>query len=279
MVAYCGRECQEEHYGKVHKQYCKYLGGIKKAKHSEHDRDACKTCIASNSVGDLVFSPTNSNYVCIFKYTDLKLLKLLPTTYPHPFPLTGSPEDRIEKMLTAAVRVLLKIKVTENPVYLLQRLQVDELEKCLWDLKGKLYLNRMCGDNRNPMKVMSFQEFLIDPFGPWKLIADNLSYCDYPTPGDDYKLLATLALLRDLILATNNLNIESSFKSPNSLPKEYRQVSRKDQFFEVADKIMEALEQEVVPFKDLAEIACGDKTAASVTRRSSFKASPWTNSR
>ena len=217
VVAYCGRECQEEHYGKVHKQYCKYLGGIKKAKHSEHDRDACKTCIASNSVGDLVFSPTNSNYVCIFQYTDLKLL---PTTYPHPFPLTGSPEDRIEKMLTAAVRVLLKIKVTENPVYLLQRLQVDELEKCLWDLKGKLYLNRMCGDNRNPMKVMSFQEFLIDPFGPWKLIADNLSYCDYPTPGDDYKLLATLALLRDLILATNNLNIESFFKSPNSLPKE-----------------------------------------------------------
>ena len=30
VVAYCGKECQEEHWHKVHKKHCKYLGGIKK---------------------------------------------------------------------------------------------------------------------------------------------------------------------------------------------------------------------------------------------------------
>ena len=42
-VAYCGKECQEEHWHKVHKNHCKYLGGTKKAQHSEHKKETCKT--------------------------------------------------------------------------------------------------------------------------------------------------------------------------------------------------------------------------------------------
>ena len=110
VVTYCGRECQEEHWNKVHRKHCKYLGGIKKAPHSEHQKETCDTCIASNSLGDLVFSPTNPNYVCIFEHADWSLL---PSTFPHPFPLNGPPEDRIEKMLNAAQKILLKIKVTD----------------------------------------------------------------------------------------------------------------------------------------------------------------------
>ena len=98
-VAYCGKECQEEHWHKVHRNHCKYLGGIKKAKHSEHKKETCKTCIKSDSVGNLVVSPTNPNYVCIFEHIDWSML---PPTFPHLFQLTGHPEDRVEKMLTVA---------------------------------------------------------------------------------------------------------------------------------------------------------------------------------
>ena len=70
MVSYCGKECQEEHWTKVHKKQCRYLAGTKKAEHSEHRRDTCRTCIASNSAGDLAFSQTNPNYVCIFESVD-----------------------------------------------------------------------------------------------------------------------------------------------------------------------------------------------------------------
>ena len=61
VVAYCGEECQEEHWNKLHKDHCKYLAGTKEAKHSEHNKDTCKTCIASNSAGDLVLSATTAS--------------------------------------------------------------------------------------------------------------------------------------------------------------------------------------------------------------------------
>ena len=38
------------------------------------------------------------------------------------------------------------------------------------------------------------------------------------------------------------------------------QMSKKEEFLEVADKIVEALDQEVVPFSDLVSIACEGKT-------------------
>ena len=76
----------------------------------------------------------------------------------------------------------------------------------------------------------------------------------------NYKLLATLALLIQLTRATTFLGLENAFKSSNSLPRDFRQMSKTDQFFEVTDKIIEALDQQVVPFQDLVVIACGGKT-------------------
>ena len=101
VMAYCGKECQEEHWNKVHKNYCKYLAGTKKAEHSEHRRESCTICIARDSVGDLVLSPTNPNYACIYENLDWNLV---PPTFPHPFPLTGG--DRVEKMVDVAQRTL-----------------------------------------------------------------------------------------------------------------------------------------------------------------------------
>ena len=251
VVAYCGKECQEEHWQKVHKKHCKYLGGLKKAKHSEHIKETCKTCIKSDSVGDLVFSPTNPNYVCIFEHVDWKML---PPTFPHPFPLNGPPEDRIEKMLNAAQRILLKIKVTENPVYMLQSQQVDELEKALWDLRSRLYFIRIGGRDQDPMMIMCLTGMVFDfPFSsPWKVIVEKADfYFDH---------LYILAMLIHLTRSTILLLLENALKSSSSLPRDFRQMSKTDQFFKVADKIIEALDQEVVPFSDLAAIACQGKT-------------------
>jgi len=66
--------------------------------------------------------------------------------------------------------------------------------------------------------------------------------------------------VKELIFATSFVQHEKALKSPNLLPKDYRQMSKKEEFFEVADKIIEALDEEVVPFSDLAKIACRGKT-------------------
>ena len=67
----------------------------------------------------------------------------------------------------------------------------------------------------------------------------------------------TFALVKDLIHHTLLLNLESTLKAPTSLPDANMPMSKPDRFFEVADKIIEALDQQVVPFNDLAAIACG----------------------
>ena len=70
----------------------------------------------------------------------------------------------------------------------------------------------------------------------------------------------------ELMFSTLNICQEKSLKSPDLLPEEYRHMSKKDQFFEVADKIIEALDHQVVPFDDLAAIACGGNTEKSCSQ-------------
>ena len=61
-----------------------------------------------------------------------------------------------------------------------------------------------------------------------------------------------------LISNTFNFNLEHSL-SMDSLPSKHRKVSKKDQFFEVVDRILDALDKEMVPFHVIAAIACGER--------------------
>ena len=61
-------------------------------------------------------------------------------------------------------------------------------------------------------------------------------------------------------------NVERILKCPISLPEANVPKSKPDRFFEVADKIIEALDQEVLPFSDLAAIACGGETEQSCSQ-------------
>ena len=255
VVSYCGKECQEEHWNKVHRNHCKYLAGIKKAKHSEHRRESCTICIARDSVGDHVFSPANPNYVCIFDKLDWNLV---PSTFPHPFPLTGPPEDRIEKMLTVMQRILLKIKETEIPIYLSRPQQFDQIEKKLWGLRSSFYMNRIIGRDQDSMAVMDSIVPLVSPGSPMATFVARAG-CRLWYQSFDCNLLATFALVKELMFNTSYVQLESALKSPTLLPKGYRQMSKRERFLEVTDKIIEALDQEVVSHSVLAKIACGGK--------------------
>ena len=249
--------CQEEHWRKVHMKHCRYLGGTKKADHSEHKQNTCETCIKAKALGDLIFSPTNPDYVCIYEHVDFQIL---PDTFPLPFPFTGSPEDRMERMLTAVQRILLKIKATKNQVYLVQPQHVEGLEKDLWDLRSKIYINRIRGGDQYSLEICeSVASILFYPgLSSWRPIAGEARRYAHQMFQDIFKPLATLALLMQLISNTVNFNLEHSL-SMDSLPLEHREMSKKDQFFEVVDRILEALDKEMVPFHVLAAIACGGR--------------------
>ena len=237
-------------------RYVGPAGKNKKATNSTHNNRTCNICSMQESVGVQILKSTNPNYICIFKHVNWKTL---PPTYPHPFPLTSLPNDRIEKMITVAQRILLKIKKTKNPVYLGWQPYVDKLEKGLWNLRSEIYVDRIIGCARDPKLLLdlirgTFQDSLqalVEKTGSFVIVKD------------DYKLWATFTMVTNFIVSTAFVAVESALKSPTMLPKDQRQMSKNDHFFEVVDKIINVLDQTVVPHSDLAAIACGGKTEQS----------------
>ena len=232
-------------------RYVGPTGKNKKATNSTHNKRTCKICLKQESAGLQVFQPTNPNYLCIFKGVNWNTL---PPTYPHPFPLTSLPNDRIGKMLSVTQRILLKIKATKNPVYLGWQPYVDMLERGFWDLRSEFYVERIIGCAQDPKLVLDLiRKTFQDPLSALVEKTGN-----FVIVKDEYKLWATFTLLTELIISTAFVAVESALKSPGSmLPNHQTQVFKNDHFLEVVEKITNALDQEVVPHSELAAIACG----------------------
>ena len=66
-ISYCSKECQEEHWHKVHKRHCKYLSGKKPLEESDlHKKETCGRCIKQQTAGRKVFKENEPTYVCLF---------------------------------------------------------------------------------------------------------------------------------------------------------------------------------------------------------------------
>jgi len=65
LLAYCDKDCQREHWIKVHKDHCKYLSGKKIMENSLHVADSCSSCIeARKTRRSELFSCDSPKAVC-----------------------------------------------------------------------------------------------------------------------------------------------------------------------------------------------------------------------
>ena len=51
FMRYCSKECQQEHWLKVHKHHCKYLANQKVMPQSRHDSATCPGCMDQSEAG------------------------------------------------------------------------------------------------------------------------------------------------------------------------------------------------------------------------------------
>ena len=66
-ISYCSKDCQEEHWRKVHGRHCKFFAGQKGPEGTVvHNKETCKHCIMQEAAGQGVFKEKNPNYVCFF---------------------------------------------------------------------------------------------------------------------------------------------------------------------------------------------------------------------
>ena len=112
-IFYCSKECQEEHWHKVHKRHCKYFSGKKPLEESDlHKKETCGRCIKQEAAGRKVFKEENPTYVCLFdpilnSSNSAKVNSFLRDKYP--MPSRESPLSRFERILDVLQTVLLKI--------------------------------------------------------------------------------------------------------------------------------------------------------------------------
>ena len=142
-ISYCSKECQEEHWHKVHKRHCKYFSGKKPLEESDlHKKETCGRCIKQEAAGRKVFKEENPTYVCLFdpilNSSNLAKAKAKFLRDEYPMPSRESSSNRFERILDVLQTVLLKIKVTKQPIFCLYPSEVeliaDELEKAQTDI-------------------------------------------------------------------------------------------------------------------------------------------------
>ena len=55
-IYYCSKECQEEHWRKIHKRQCKFFSGEKGLEGTVvHNKETCSDCIKQKAAGKAVF--------------------------------------------------------------------------------------------------------------------------------------------------------------------------------------------------------------------------------
>ena len=249
---YCSKECQEEHWGKVHKAHCKFFSGSKGLEDTVvHNESTCNYCIIQKEFGDEVLTEDNPHYICLFSPLNGESgEKLMKIQLSYPTPSLGASQDRrAERMVDLLQRLLLKIKVTKQPVY---QLYPDEVEFIASQL---LIVKTNCINSRTfePQECQ-------DPFSFGhisSLIKDDMRN----VPLDShFQMWQSFLMLADLHYWLSAVQGEAILKRPEkSLPKEQRKISRavkQSSFLNLVDQVLEAFDLRVVTHAYLADIVC-----------------------
>ena len=215
---YCSRECQEEHWGKVHKAHCKFFSKKGLQDTVVHNERTCNYCTFQKEFGEEVLKEDDPHYICLFSpVNDESGETLLQIQKSYPTPSSGAFQGRrSERMLDLLQRLLLKIKVTKQPVY---RLYPDEVEF----IASQLLITRTNCIRSKPFEPQECQ----DPFSFGEivtLIKDDM----INVPLDShFQMWQSFLRLADLHYWLSAVQGQAMLKKPEkSLPKEQRKVSR-----------------------------------------------------
>ena len=273
VVSYCGKECQDEHWEKVHKEHCRYLAGEENAEHSEHNEDSCDYCAAEADAGEGVVETSNPTYFCTFAVEDCCCA--CPSRPPEnsPFPLSGLPGDRCERLINATQRILLKMQLTNHQVEQKWSEELEGINDVMIYLKRLLYILRITLPHRDYLRIRTERKTplnqVLEDFLEKTRYDDTVGGVPNPQFSDDLQILKTLRLIFLLFLDSENIALARLLKSPERYVRQdektlFRKV-REGAFLTIADQVLDALEHHLVPYSDLVAIACGGNTKRQCT--------------
>ena len=244
MLFYCSKECQAEHWRKVHKDHCRFLSGRRPLASKGHNKEDCKHCIMEEAAGEAVFKEGNPNYICFFNMIKNPKAKGLKEMQP----LRAG--NRLERIVDLLQRLLLKIQKTRHPISRLHPVQVALIADELWQVRARMFANTLVyPSNCYVHPDLSKLDNLILP----------TFLKDHPSSGR-LQLWKTFTGLLAMLFGVGLVELDGLIKRPEkSLPKHQATTSkmvRVGSYLKVVDRILEAFEDRVVSQKDFAYIIC-----------------------
>ena len=247
---YCSRECKEEHWLKVHKGHCKLFSAEKGQEGgSGHNKETCSICLLQDGAGQAVFKEGNPNYICFFDPINPRAKSLLEVQLNYPLPAAGSRQNRVERIIDLLQILLLKIRLTKQPVFRLYPREVELVADELWHLKMQVFSETATSPRnlQTPVDLTHLKTLLSKDM-------TNL------LPSGRFNMWQTFLMLFDMLFCLRTIEVDKMLKNPEkSLPEDDRQMSqtiRMGSYVRVLDQILEVLKQRVVSQKDLAAIVC-----------------------
>ena len=162
----------------------------------------------------------------------------------------GTGQDRVERIINLLQKLLLKIKLTKQPVFRLYPREVENIADELQDLKMSFLVRGVVYPRKDQVFVMLKRLFT----------STSLKDMESIPPSGQLKLWQTFMKIVDILAWIEPIKIEELIKKPKkSFTKEQMQVSemvKGGSYLRVVGKILEVLEERVVSQEDLAAVVC-----------------------
>ena len=250
-IYYCSKDCQEEHWRKVHRRHCKFFAWQEGPEGTVvHNKETCMYCTMQEAAGMEVFKEKSPNYICLFDPTNPWAKSFLELQLRYPLPLAEIPHNRADRIIDLLQRLLLKIKMTKQSVFRLYPREVDAIAAELSHLKMSIFVDGVTFPRSYhfPVSLTKIKTLL------------SLEYLRNLLPSGRYQMWHTFLMVFDMLYCVRTIELDGMIKNPEkSLPKDPRRMShmvRRDSYIRFVDQILDVLEQRVVSQKDLAAVVC-----------------------
>jgi len=277
VVFYCDKDCQTEHWEKVHKDKCKYLRGDKemKAEVHKHQELSCSSCKEEKEVGNVIKMKDDPHWGCHMAGSRDEFWNNPTFTYRssdgdlYDAPLsmeigefTGNYTSRVEHVVSILQKILYKMEITEHK--LSKREEFDNLSQEIFFLRHDFLMTAVTIPvGRLVHHSHSFQ--LMESGTQQRLLgiirALSKGYDD--NIQDEYRLWDTFILIFDYfldVLKDNMQNYEDIGKRMKD--KKFRmlvsQIEPPSKVQEKWDLVVVALSKGLVPYIKILEIVLGN---------------------
>jgi len=268
MVTYCSKECQKEHWHNVHKEHCKYLSKQKVLPKSWHDKAACLVCKEETAAGKIALSrPGNPVWACTLSSANHG-----PTLGSLPFPLaemTGQFVSKFEATISIMMRLLLKMKLMGHPAWTMNSTRAELLYKELAEAREmcwKLFLIFKPGPRVDEASTYILN--IICMVNIYKLteVTDSELKAAKFVEQDEFKPWDTFLMLTvflDRSYLDNGKRNAEYLGLPDKMEDHARIRITSAKFNYLWEKIVDKLQDRMVPFLTLVEVLCGGELSQS----------------